>query len=506
MSEHKTREDEPRTESGKPTIGDRIVTVQRKAIIDGREIAYTVSTGTMILSEETEGKGEKEGEAQGEKARAEIFFVAYTLDGVEDPGSRAITFSFNGGPGSSSVWLHLGALGPRRAVLEADGALPSPPFLLEDNAHSILDMTDLVFIDPVSTGFSRALPGEKSKDFLGFTKDIESVGDFIRLYASRNGRWLSPKFLAGESYGTMRSAGLSGYLQDRHGLYLNGILLISSILDYGTVEAHPGNDLPYILYLPSYTATAWYHGKLSPELQADLAATLREAEAFASGDYAVALLKGAALTAAERTAIAHKLAHFTGLSAEYIERVDLRIEIMRFTKELLRDRGRSAGRLDSRFTGIDRDSGGENFEFDPSMAAIKGPYSAALNDYVRRELGYESDRTYEIFNPKTLKEWSYAEHQNHYVQAAETLRRAMSENPHLKVFVASGYYDLATPYFATIYSLSHLGLDPALQENLSMSYYEAGHMMYIHEPSLAALKKDMAAFLVKSGCAGKAKP
>jgi carboxypeptidase C (cathepsin A) len=421
--------------------------------------------------------------------------VAYRRDDVEDQARRPLTFSFNGGPGSSSVWLHLGVLGPRRVEMGDAGSLLPPPYRLVDNEFSLLDVTDLVFIDPVSTGFSRPAPGEKAKQFHNFKKDIGSVGDFIRLYTTRYQRWHSPKFLIGESYGTTRAAGLSGYLQDRHGMYLNGIMLVSSILDFGTADFHPGNDLPHILYLPTYAATAWYHQRLDAQLQKDLHGLLDEVEAFALDEYTTALMKGAALTAKERAAIIKRLARYTGLSADYLDRVNLRIEIMRFTKELLRDQRRTVGRLDSRFTGIDRDAGGETFEYDPSMASITGPYTAAFNDYVRRELQFESDLPYEVLNFKANEQWSFGQHENRYVEVAETLRKAMTTNPYLKVFVANGYYDLATPYFATEYTVTHLSLDPSLQPNISMGYYEAGHMMYIHQPSLAQLKQDLAAFI-----------
>ena len=483
------------TEEPQPAPRDQIVEAEHTATIGGQEISYTVTTGTLVLKEETEKKGDKAGESEGEKPKASVFFVAYTRHDVEDKSRRPITFSFNGGPGSSSVWLHLGALGPRRVWLDDIGNLPPPPYRLVDNAHSILDTTDLVFIDPVLTGYSRAVVGEKAKEFLNFKKDIESVGDFIRLYATRYQRWLSPKFLIGESYGTTRAAGLSGYLQDRHGLYLNGIMLVSSILDFGTADFHPGNDLPHILYLPTYAATAWYHQRLDAPLQKDLRGLLDEVETFALGEYTTALMKGAALTATERAAIIQRLARYTGLSADYLDRVNLRIEIMRFTKELLRDQRRTVGRLDSRLTGIDRDAGGEMFEYDPGMANTTGPYTAAFNDYVRRELRFESDLPYEVLNFKANEQWSFAQHENRYVEVAETLRKAMTTNPYLKVFVANGYYDLATPYFATEYTLNHLSLDPGLQANISLGFYEAGHMMYIHHPSLAQLKQDLAAFI-----------
>jgi carboxypeptidase C (cathepsin A) len=471
------------------TPEDNIVQTQHMLTIDGKPLNYTATTGTIVLKEESE----KDEKAEGEKAKASIFFVAYTKDDVVDAAKRPITFAFNGGPGSSSVWLHLGLLGPKRVHMDDTNVLP-PPYNLVENEYSLLDVTDLVFIDPVSTGFSRAVPGEKPKEFHNFSKDIESVGDFIRLYTTRYQRWNSPKFLAGESYGTTRCAGLSGYLQTRHGMYLNGLMLISSILNFQTARFTNGNDLPYILFLPTYSATAWYHQQLDDDLQADLQATLAEVEAFALGEYTLALMQGSALPAKERQAIAAKLSRYTGLSAGYIEKTNLRLEIFRFTKELLREKGLTVGRLDTRFTGIDKDTAGEMFEYDPSHAAIQGAYTAVLNDYMRRDLKFENDIPYEIL-ANLYQNWGYDKFENKFVDVAETLRQAMSINPHLKVLVANGYYDLATPYLATRYTFSHLGLDASLQQNYEMTYYEAGHMMYVHLPSLAQLKEDLARFV-----------
>jgi carboxypeptidase C (cathepsin A) len=481
-------------EATPPMPKDMLVETKHSLTLAGQEISYTVTCGTMVLKEEAEKKGDKEGEFEGEKPRASIFFVAYTRDDVENRATRPLTFSFNGGPGSSSVWLHLGLLGPRRVLLDDEGFAYPPPYKLVDNAFSMLDQTDLVFIDPVSTGFSRAVPGEKPKQFHGFKKDIESVGNFIRLYTTRYQRWTSPKFLIGESYGTTRAAGLSGYLQERHGMYLNGIMLISSILNFQTADFHTGNDLPYILFLPTYSATAWFHHRLNDELEHDLYETMEEVEAFAMGEYAHALMQGDDLPEEERLLVTRKLARFTGLSEDYIERSNLRIEIFRFTKELLRHANRTVGRLDSRFKGIDRDSAGEHFEFDPSMNNIAGPYTATLNDYVRGELKYESDLPYEILNERVFP-WSYAEFENEYVNVAETLRKAITTNPNLKVYVANGYYDLATPYLATRYTFKHLGLDKSLFGNLRLGYFEAGHMMYIHIPSLVKLKGELVDFI-----------
>lgn len=471
---------------------DVIVQTQHQVTIGGKTLNYTATTGRIILKSEDE--------KEGEKPKAAIFFVAYTLDAPEGQSaadfanSRPITFAFNGGPGSSSVWLHLGVLGPRRVVLEENGRALPPPYRLVDNEFSLLDQTDLVFIDPVTTGFSRAVPGEKDKQFHGFKADIESVGDFIRLYVSRYHRWGSPRYLIGESYGTTRAAGLSGYLQERHGLYLNGILLISVVLNFLTLEFDPGNDLPFILFLPTYAATAWYHKQLAEDLQGNLTQLLTEVEAFAMGEYAAALLQGDALSGERRQEIAAKLARYTGLSSGYIESTNLRINIHRFVKELLRRQRRTVGRLDSRYLGIDRDAAGEGHEYDPSYAIIQGAYSGTFNDYIRRELGFDSDLPYEILSER-VHPWSFEQHQNSYVNVGETLRKALSMNPHLRVFVANGYYDLATPYLATRYTFNHLELDESLRDNVQMKHYEAGHMMYIHDPSLAQLKRDLDNFL-----------
>jgi len=383
-------------------------------------------------------------------------------------------------------------LGPRRVLMQNDGELPPPPYKLTDNEFSILDETDLVFIDPMNTGYSRPVEGVKPKEWHGFKKDIQSVGDFIRLYTTRNNRWLSPKFLIGESYGTTRSAGLSGYLQERHGMYLNGIMLISSILDFTTTDFNLNNDLPYIMFLPGYTATAWYHKVLKP--QKPLQTWLKEAEEFALGDYAKALLKGDSLTKTERADIVKRLSQFTGISEQFIDRSNLRINDQHYFKELLRERGLTVGRLDSRLIGRDRLGVKETPEYDPLITNIMGPYTAAFYDYIRRELKFESDLPYEILS-EYVHPWSYREFENQYVNVGETLRAAMTYNPHLKVFVANGYYDLGTPYFATEYTFNHLGLSEELRKNVSMEYYDAGHMMYIHMPSLKRMKTDLAKFI-----------
>ena len=485
-------EDKKPEEKKEVKAADNLVVSKHSIKIGGKTIKYTVTAGTMVLKEET---ADREKEAEGEKPRAQVFFVAYTKDGAGDSAKRPLTFSFNGGPGSSSVWLHLGVLGPRRVLMKNDGDLPKPPFQLKDNEYSILDETDLVFIDPMNTGYTRPVEGVAPKQWHGFKKDIELVGDFIRLYATRYNRWLSPKFLIGESYGTTRASGLSGYLQERHGMYLNGLMLISAVLDFTTIDFNVNNDLPYIMFLPGYTATAWYHDALKPHRP--LQDWLKEAEEFALGDYANALLKGDSLTKEERADIVKRLSYFTGISDQFIERSNLRINDQHYFKELLRERGLTVGRLDSRLIGRDRLGITEHAEYDPLLTNIMGPYTAAFYDYIRRELKFESDLPYEILSG-FVHPWSYKEFENAYVNVGETLRSAMTYNPYLKVYVANGYYDLGTPYFATEYTFNHLGLDESLRGNVTMGYYEAGHMMYIHIPSLKQMKKDLAAFIKDS--------
>jgi carboxypeptidase C (cathepsin A) len=454
--------------------------------IDEQRVEYTATAGTMLLKTE-EGK-----------PKASIFYIAYVVANPAPAKQRPIMFAFNGGPGSSSVWLHLGAFGPRRVLMADDGQALPPPYQLVENPYSLLSDTDLVFIDPVTTGFSRSAPGEDPKQFHGVEEDVRSVAEFIRLYVTRNSRWLSPKFLAGESYGTTRAAALAGYLQSSLGMYLNGIVLVSSVLNFQTLEFDSGNDLPYILFLPTYTATAWHHRRLAPELQQDLSKALAEAEQFAAGDYALALMQGDRLSEQEQQRIAAALSRLCGVSLEFVNQCGLRISDQRFTKELLRDQRRTVGRLDSRFTGIDADAAGESNEYDPSYAGIQGPYTAALNHYLRRDLHFESDLPYEILTGR-VRPWNYQTATNRYLNVADTLRQAMTKNPSLRVLVANGYYDLATPYFATHYTFDHLGLDPALRDHVTMTHYRSGHMMYIDLASLRQLKQDVSAFIRAAG-------
>lgn len=485
-----------------PPPPEKSLTVTHHTIaVSGHPIPYSATVGTLTVNTPDEQPG------------ARVFFMAYTQDGIKDFSTRPLTFVFNGGPGSSSVWLHMGGWGPRRVLMTDDGLSVKPPFGLTDNENSLLDVTDLVFIDPVSTGYSRPLPGEAKTQFHGVAEDIASVGEFIRLYITRFERWASPKFILGESYGTTRAAGLAGFLQGRtHGMYLNGIVLVSSVLDFQTIRFAPGNNLTYILFLPHYTATAWYHKKVPAALQQKaLKDVLQEAEDFATNEYSTALFKGNRMAKEETEKIAAKLAAYTGLSLEYIKQTNLRVRHDRFVKELLRTDFQTVGRLDSRFRGRDADAAGETYEFDPASAAIQGAFSTMFNHYVRTELGFKEDLPYAIYG--NVFPWNFLSSPEEAgpmmmpspaamrgfgalnLNVAETLRRAMSENPFLQVFCANGYYDGATPYFGTEYTFSQIGLNGEFAGRVHMGYYEAGHMMYIHKPSHSKLKADLAEFI-----------
>jgi carboxypeptidase C (cathepsin A) len=450
--------------------------------VGGKKVEYRATAGTLPLKDEAG------------KRTASVFFVAYTRKGVGDAGKRPITFCFNGGPGSSSVWLHLGAFGPRRVLMSDEGEALPPPARLVENEWSILDLTDLVFIDPVSTGYSRPAEPKEARGFHGVEGDVRSVGEFIRLYTTRFERWASPKYLAGESYGTTRAAALAAHLQDQLGMRLNGVLLVSVVLNFQTIRFEEGNDLPYTLFLPGYAATAWYHKKLGKAAPAELPKLLEEAEAFAGKEYALALRKGSRLPDEERQAVAGRVAALTGLSEGYVLRSNLRVGSHRFMRELLRDRGETVGRFDSRLKGKDLDDAGERPDYDPSYAAVQGPYTASLNAYVRGALKYKSDLPYEVLTGR-VRSWDFGPGgTNRYLNVAPALRGAMTKNPSLRVFVASGYYDLATPYSATRYTLDHLGAR-SLLDRVTVRHYEAGHMMYTHKPSLVKLKADVARFL-----------
>ena len=467
---------------------EKLVQSRHTATIGGQRLNYTASAGTILLRDEEE------------KPTASIFYIAYTREGGEDLSRRPITFSFNGGPGSSSVWLHLGLLGPRRVHLAEDGSALPPPYKLEDNDYSLLDETDLVFIDPVSTGYSRAIPPKEAKKFHGLREDAASVAEFIRLYVTRHKRWASPKFIIGESYGTTRAAALSGELSQRLRMNVNGLMLVSTVLNFQTLDFSAGNDLAYILYLPTYTATAWFHKKLPGELlQQSLPEVFARAERFAAGDYSAALFSGTSLPAAQRRQVVEQYARLTGLSTNYVERANLRVSLGRFASELLAGENRVVGRYDSRYKGYVRDRLAGRMEQDPSLEAVASAFASTFNHYVRTELKYETDLAYEVL--ASVGPWNW-EQTNSYVDVAQTLAGALTRNPFLRLHVSSGYYDLATPLLATRYTFNHLGVDPALLSNLTLDTYTAGHMMYLNLPDLKKSKADLARFIRASGPPG----
>ncbi|HEY6871088.1 MAG TPA: peptidase S10 [Geobacteraceae bacterium] len=466
--------------SREPSAEENPVVTRHEVAIGGKSLKYTVTAGTLPV---VAASGETE---------AHMFFVAYTADKAGNHGQRPLLFAFNGGPGSSSVWLHLGAIGPKRVKLPDDGSMPPPPYQLTDNDETWLDQADLVFVDPVGTGYSRAVKPDQAEKFFSLKGDMESVGEFIRLYLTRYRRWSSPLFLVGESYGSMRAAGLADNLLD-HGIACNGIILVSAALNFSTISFTPGNDLPYALFLPSYTAIAWYHKKLSPDMGSDLPALLGEAEKWATTDYLAALAKGDRLAPAERQSVVGRLARYTGLDERYIDNSDLRIEAGRFAAELLRDRKKTVGRFDGRLLGDDISATAEHAEFDPSLAALRPPFTATFNDYVRGELGYRSDREYFILGGG-IGRWDWGSN-NSFADTGAALRSAFGKNPYMRLFVASGAFDLATPYTGSDYTLAHLGLDRALRRNITTARYPAGHMLYTDARSRAELKRDIADFL-----------
>lgn len=451
--------------------------------VDGRVLSYTTTVGMLPVRDDTG------------VVEANLFFTAYTLDGVQDDRQRPLTFTFNGGPGSASVWLHLGGLAPKRVRMLDDGAMPRPPFTLVDNEFTWLPATDMVFIDPVDTGYSRATTEDFAKQAKDVEGDIASVGEFIRLFLTRSGRWTSPLFLAGESYGTYRSAGLAGYLIDK-GIAFTGIILISSILNLQTARFTTGNDLPFALFLPTYAATAWYHGKLEAKRGwRDIRAFLDEVEAWVEREYVPALSAGDRLKTGAREKILDGLVRYTGLDRTYLDLSNLRIQIHAFCKELLREEKKTVGRLDSRFTGHDRSGVSQFPDFDPSMAAIRPPFTTVINDYIRRELGYESDGEYHILRGL---DWNWGDAVKGYADTSEALQSAFARNPYMHLFVASGYYDLATPYYGTLYTVNHMDLDQTAHDRIQTEDYPVGHMVYLEREALAKLGKDVAAFIDKA--------
>ena len=459
------------------------VITHHQTALNGKTLSYTATTGRLPI---------KRGDG---KTEAEMFFVAYTLDGQE-AAKRPLTFSFNGGPGSASVWLHMGALGPKRVVLQPNGFMPAAPYRLEDNPNTLLDRSDIVMVDAIATGYSRAATAELTKKFLGVKGDVQAFGEFIRLYISRYDRWSSPLFLLGESYGTTRAAGIAGYLAD-HGIAFNGVTLLSMAVDFQTLEWNKSNDLPYFLLVPTFNMIAGYHHKLSADLTQDTAKTRDEVVRWSTNDYALALGKGDALTAEEHRKIVDQLSRYIGLRPEVIEAHSLRIDVPTFTHELLLDQKLVAGRLDGRFSSPNPDE--DRLFYDPTGAAILPPYTSAFNGYLRTELNYKSDMPYRVFayDEPGFQKWEWGNAVEGFPSTAGGLRSAMIKNPYMKILVMEGYYDLATPFAAANWTMDHLNLDGQFRQNVSYATYNSGHMVYIDRAEHNKMKKDLVDFMEK---------
>lgn len=466
------------------TTAKEIKSVTHHSIsIGGVQINYTATAGAMILKNEND------------EPIALFGYVAYTKDGA-DVTKRPVTFAYNGGPGTSSYWLHMGVLGPKRVVVNDPESNAPAPYKMEDNQNSILDVTDIVMIDPVGTGISKAIGKAQNKDFWGVDQDIKSISNFIKLYVTTNERWNSPKFLLGESYGTLRSAGVVNFLQERLGMVMNGVILVSSILNYHLED----DDIANVIYMPTYAATAWYHNKIADK-SAGLNNFLNNVRAFALGEYATALMKGDALSDAEKDVIAAKLSMFTGLSKDYLLKANLRVNEAQFTQELLRSEHLTVGRIDSRYTGISQDLLSEYAATDPQSDAISPAFTAVFMNYYYGELKMDKQYSYKsnaYYTEGFDWDWRHAKNGggNTMPNTAVDLAEAMSHNPNLKVLVLNGYYDLATPFFGTEYTFDHLGIEKKLKQNITLKYYEAGHMMYINPAQGVAFKKDVSSFIV----------
>ena len=481
---------EPKAEPAKAPPKEESSVTGHTIHLNGETISYKATAGTILL------KNEKD------EPIANLFYVAYTRSG-EDLNRRPLIFLYNGGPGGSSVPLHMAAFGPRRVVTLDATATPPSPYKVVDNTCSLLDVADLVFIDPVGTGFSRPTAKGNDKEFWGIDEDVRSLAQFINSYVSGNDRWNSPKFLLGESYGTFRNAALVNYLQSRDGMDFNGVVMISTVLDLGTLSFNPGDDRPYIFYLPSYAAAAWYH-KLLKDRPTDLPAFLNEARQFAATEYAAALMKGSQLDAAEKTRVLKKLARFTGLSEDYLTKANLRVNAMQFRAELQRAQGLTTGRYDARFSGPEIDLLDEQAKYDPVTNDVFGALTASFNHYVRDDLKYGKSESYRLLNSSAAAQWNWKHSASNGIfgpafpgspNVETDLVQAMIGNPHLKVQVENGLYDFATPFFATEYTMDHLRLPDRLRANIQMEYYTAGHMMYLHEPDLQKLKRNVASFI-----------
>jgi carboxypeptidase C (cathepsin A) len=479
--------DDAAKQAAKPAPQAHVYTSKHQIKLDGKTIKYTAKAGTMLMKND-----------EGEPI-ALIGFTAYVNDET-DPRTHPIIFAYNGGPGSASLWLHMGVLGPQRVAIKDASFTDNGPFKRVSNDYSIIDKADLVMIDPVGTGFAKAVGKGKGEDFWGVDQDIQSVGNFIAQYVTENERWASPKYILGESYGGMRSAGVSYYLLNHHNLALNGLVLVSPFLDFATGFDFGGVDLPHVLFLPTFASTAYYHHAL-PEQPADRDAFLNEVEDFAVGEYASALMQGAALDEATRKDVIDKLHRYTGISKEYWDRANLRVGHQQFTKELLRDRGETVGRIDSRYTGGSIGLNRDTMVYDPMTTAIGPSFLAAFMDYYSRDLQVPADQNYVVSgNVFTQWDWSHAQPGFGMMKiptpnTVPDLSYAMTQNPHMRVLFLAGYYDLATPFFTTEYLVRHLDISKKLRANIQEAYFDAGHMMYVNPDSLAKFKKVVAGFI-----------